>query len=46
MSSQKTRHQKLISYWVMNSLVNKPVHTAESSEPVIEIQFQIVMYAL
>ena len=38
MSGQKTRHQKLNSYLVMNSLGTKSVHTAELSAQDIKIE--------
>ena len=34
MSSQKTRHQKLNSYWVMNSLGDKICPPVAASTPV------------
>ena len=37
MSIQKTRHQKLNSDWVMNSLGDKPDNTLERSDPVIKL---------
>ena len=37
-SSQKTRHQKLNSYWVMNSLGDKICPPAAPSTPVNKIQ--------
>ena len=37
MSSQKTQHQKLNSYWVMNSLADKKWPPAAPSIPVNRI---------
>ena len=39
MSSRKTRHQRLNSYLVMNSLEDRPVHAATPSNPVIKIEY-------
>ena len=38
-SSQKTRHQKLNSYLVMNSLGDSPIHTAAQFVQVIKIEY-------
>ena len=38
MSSQKTRHQKLSSYWTMNSFGDNTVNTAEPSDTGIIIE--------
>ena len=43
-SSQKTRHQKLNSYWVMNSLGDKICPPAAPSTPVNKIE-QTYMHA-
>ena len=42
-SSQKTRHQKLNSYLVMNSLGDSPVHTAAPFAQVIKIDSIIAL---
>ena len=46
MSSQKTRHQKLNSYLVMNSLGDSPVHTAALFAQVnkIEYMYKCMLY--
>ena len=38
-SSQKTRHQKLNSYLVMNRIGDSPVHTAAPFAQVIKIEY-------
>ena len=43
-SSQKISHQKLNSYWVMNSLGDSPVHTAAPPDPVIKIEYMCMLF--
>ena len=43
-SSQKTRHQKLNSYWVINSLGDKICPPAAPSTPVNEIEMKTILY--
>ena len=45
-SSQKTRHQKLNSYWVMNSLVDKIRPHSRAICPVIKIEKNIYAYII
>ena len=44
MSGQKTRHQKLNSYLVMNSIGEKSVHTAALSAQDIKIEEYMCMH--
>ena len=42
-SSQKTQHQKLSSYWVIDSLEDNSILTAEPADPVIEIKLEMIL---
>ena len=46
MSSQKTRHQKRNSYWMVSSIGNKAVHRAEQYGHVIRIDTCMQMIVL